>query len=62
MPDAVFFRRRGVGSRGFVKGGIGRFRDHFGPRRQDRAHRMLGLAPEMFTARNHGVDVFGSEA
>ena len=49
-----------LGSRDFVDGVFGRFRDHFSKGRQSGARRMRGLEPELFTARNLRVDVFGS--
>ena len=48
-----------LGSRGFVEGVFGRFRDHFSPGRQSGARRMRGLEPELFTAWDLRVDVFG---
>ena len=48
-----------MGSREFVDGIFGRFRGQFGPKRRSGARRMRGLAPELFTARDLQVDVFG---
>ena len=48
-----------LGSREFVEGVFGRFRTHFSPGRQSGARRMRGLEPELFTARDLRVDVFG---
>ena len=48
-----------LGSRDFVEGVFGRFRQHFSPGRQSGARRMRGLEPELFTARDLRVNVFG---
>ncbi len=48
-----------IGSRGFVDGVFGRFRGQFGQRRKTGARRMRDLEPELFTARDLRVDVFG---
>ena len=48
-----------LGSRGFVEGVFGRFRGYFSEGRRTGARRMRGLEPELFTARNLRVDVFG---
>jgi len=49
-----------LGSRDFVEGVFGRFRQHFSPGRQSGARRMRGLEPELFTARDLRMNVFGS--